>query len=241
MNIRMESGTGPGSKIGTEAIVDSLRGAQRFSNSPLDYSDPSGNLLGFYRATAITGASVSISAGGILAYLRWSDASRYMALMRIQASVSISGAITAATVVDLGAYVSRGASASGSGGNAVAVTGNNNKSRASMGSSLVADFRVGTTGALTRPTSATADANPFAATALPLQVMTNATGTVATLGVGAGVTVQDLYKWDVNGSHPIILSPGAGESIELQEITAGPTTGSLKWYLTFEWAELAAF
>jgi hypothetical protein len=241
MDVILNSGAGPGSKVGTDAIIDALRGALRTNNSPIDHSDPSGNLLGFYRTTFITGASVSIGAAGILAYLRWSDASRYLALLRVQASLAISGAITAVTVADCAAYISRGSSAAGSGGASVTLTGQNNKLRGNMGSSLVTDARVGTTGALTRPTGGTADANPIGAAAFPLLIPVSATGT-ATLGaVGMATPPVDLYKWDVSASHPVILSPGAGETIEIQEVTAGPVTGSLKWYFTFEWAELAGF
>lgn len=241
MKTTLESGTGPGSKVGTESIIDALRGAIRTNNSPLDHSDINGNLLGFYRATAITGTSVSISAAGILAYLRWSDASRYMALLRVQASVATAAAITAVTVADCGLYVSRGWTAAGSGGGALTLTTNNAKLRSNMGSTLISDARVGTTGALTRGASGTSDSQPMAASAFPLLVPVSATGT-ATLGaVGMATPAIDLYKWDVNGSHPIILTPGAGEAVEIQQITAGPVTGGLKWYFTFEWAELAAF
>jgi hypothetical protein len=241
MDVVLNSGRGTGSKPGVDAIIDALRGALRSSNSPIDHSDLGGSLLGFYRATFITGASVSIGAGGILAYLRWSDLSRLLVLMRVSASVAISGAITAVTVADLGVYISRGSSAAGSGGNALTLTTNNAKMRSNMGTTLVTDARVGTTGALTRPTGGTADSNPIAASAFPLLFPVSATGT-ATLGaVGMATPVQDLYKWDVNASHPVVLSPSAGETVEVQEITAGPTTGSLKWYITMEWCELAYF
>jgi hypothetical protein len=241
MDVTINSGRGTGAKLGVDAVVDALRGALRSSNAPLDHTTLDGNLLGFYRATAITGASVSIGAGGILAYLRWSDLSRYLVLMRVAASVAISGAITAVTVADLGVFRSRGSTAAGSGGNALTLTGDNGKMRQNMGPTLVTDARVGTTGALTRPTGGVADAHAIAASAFPLLFPVSATGT-ATLGaVGMATPIQDLYKWDVMASHPVVMAPGAGETIEVQEITAGPTTGSLKWYITFEWAELAYF
>ena len=237
----VRSGVGLGSKPGVEGVVDAIRGAQRTSLGPIDHSDLNGNLLGFYRATAITGASVSIGAAGILAYLRWSDLGRYLMLLRVSAAVAISGAITAVTVADLGLYLSRGSTAAGSGGNALTLSGNNAKLRQNMGPTLVTDARVGTTGALTRPTGGTVDSNPIGASAFPLLVPSNATGTAVLGAVGMATPAQDLYKWDALGAHPVILTPGAGETIEVQEITAGPTTGSLKWYLTFEWAELAYF
>lgn len=242
MNLKIESGAGPGSKIGTEALVDAIRGAIRASNAPIDHSDLNGNLLGFYKASFITGTSVSIGAAGILAYLRWSDASRFLALLKVQASVAVASAITAATIADLGLYVSRGWTAAGSGGAALTLTGASQKARAQMGSTLVSDARVGTTGALTRGAGGAADSQPFAASAFPLKVSPDIGATGATgVAVGVASPVLDLYKWDVNGDHPIILTPGNGEAIEAQEITAGPTTGGLKWYITMHWAELALF
>lgn len=239
----IQSGAGPGSKVGTEALVDALRGALRTSAAPFDHADVNGNLLGHYRMTLVTGASVSVGAAGILAYLRWSDVVRYLALLRVSATVAVSGAITAATVVDLGLYISRGSTAVGSGGAAATLTGSNGKLRSNMGSTLVTDMRVGTTGALTRPTSGTVDSQAMAACAFALKVSPDIGATAsATVAVGVASPVVDLYNVTAPGmQHPIILTPGGGETVELQEITAGPTTGSLKWYLTFEWAELALF
>lgn len=242
MDVKLVSGAGPGSKVGTESIIDALRGAQRVALSPIDHSDPNGNVLGFYRATFVTGASVSIGAAGILAYLRWSDPSRYLMLIRAQAAVAVSAAITVATLVDLGLYISRGSSAAGSGGSALTLTGQNNKLRGNMGSSLVTDARVGTTGALTRPTGGTVDSQPIAASPFPLKVSPDIGATAATgVALGVAAPLVELYKHDAHGGHPVILTPGNGETLEFQQIAAGPVTGALKWYLTLEWAELAGF
>lgn len=236
----VRSGVGTGSKVGAEGVIDALRGAQRTNLSPIDHSDQNGQLLGHYRASFVTGTTVSISAGGILAYLRWSDTSRYAMINRIQVAAAVSSAITAATVVDIGAFVSRGATAAGSGGGALTLTGNNAKLRSNMGSSLVSDARVATTAALTRPTSATADSQAIAATCFGIKVSPDIGATAsATCAVGVASPVVDLYKIDSAGQHPLILT--SGEVLELQEITAGPTTGGIKWYITVEWAELAYF
>jgi hypothetical protein len=64
----------------------------------------------------------------------------------------------------------------------------------------------------------------------------NATVTQA---IGVGHPMQVLYEWDVNGDHPIIL--GANEGVLIQPVTAGPVTGTVKYYVQWSWAELANF
>jgi len=231
------SGTGPGSKFGTEWIIDALRGALRTSVSPLDYGDINGNLLGFYRCSVATGTTVSIGAAGILNYLRWSDTSRVMALIRVQLGSYIAATITTAVAVDVGLVMSRGSTAAGSGGSAVTMGGNNQKLRGVMGTSLVTDFRVATTGALTRPTGGTADANPISLTPMKSAWNIQNPGT-ATFNNTSTDTLFDLYKWDPT-EHPVVMVNG--DTAEIQEFTAGPATGGIRWYITWTWAELALF
>ncbi len=230
---------GVGANSNVETQVDPSGLASRMSLRPLEWTG-SGRTLGHYRMTFVTGTTVSISAGGLLAYLRWTDPSSYAVLLRIDASVAVSAAITAATVADLAAFVGRGSTAAGSGGNAMSVAGNNQKNRGLFGSSLVADARVATTGALTRPTTATADAAPFAASAFQTKVSPDIGATAsATVAVGVASPVVNLYKPDALAQHPIVLQ--ASEHVEVQELTAGPVTGGLKWYITLEWAEVPSF
>jgi hypothetical protein len=207
---------------------------------PLDYA-MLGQILGHYRASFITGTTVSIGAAGILGYMRWTDASRYFVLLKLQAAVAVSAAITAATLVDLAAFIARGSTAAGSGGNALTLTGNNQKMRKLMGDTLVSDARVATTAALTRPTGATADSQAFAAAAFPTKVSPDVGATAAaTVAVGVASPLVELYKAEqASGEHPVVLV--ANEHVEFQEVTAGPTTGGLKWYITATWAEVVLF
>lgn len=236
-NVRLESGTGPGSKIGTEAILDALRGAGRFSLSPLDYSDLNGNLLGSYRAAGATGTTVSIGAAGILSYLRWSDPTRLAVITRVQVAAYIAATITTAAAVDVALVVSRGSTGAGSGGGVINVAAGMQKMRKVMGDSLVTDARIATTGALTRPTAGTADTSPIVATPLTANFNIQNPGT-ATFVNGHTSQLIDLYKYEPT-EHPLILSPG--ESLELQEFTAGPVTGGIRFYVTYSWTELAIF
>lgn len=238
MITRLESGNNRGSIPGIQASIDQLRGSQRTSISPLDHADSGGNLLGHYRAAIATGTTVSIGAAGILAYLHWTDPSRFCVLMRIAVGASLASTITTAVAVDLAAVVSRGWTANGSAGNAVTMGGNNQKNRYTMNPSLVSDFRVATTGALTRGASGTADANPFALTPMAASWNIQNPGT-ATFNNQCNNTIFDLYKWDAHGQHPIVLTNN--EALELQEFTAGPATGGIRWYFTLEWAEVSGF
>jgi len=225
-------------QAGVPMAVDPLFQAARFSPRPFDYAQL-GQVLGHYRAVLITGTTVSIGAAGILAYLRWSDPSRYFVLVRLQAQALVASTITTGVQVDVGAYVARGSTAAGSGGTLVNLQGNNSKLRANMNASLITDGRVATTAALTAPTSATADANPFATYVTPVSFQTTAPASGTTGMANTLTPLQDLYKLDCLGQHPVILSPN--EVLELQEISAGPTTGGIKWYFPIEWAEVASF
>lgn len=235
--VTLESGTGPGSKLGTEQIIDALRGALRFSLSPVDHSDVNNNQLGFYRVAGATGTTVSIGAAGILSYLRWSDTSRFLALLRVQVGAYIAATITTAAAVDCALTVSRGSTAAGSGGAALAVSAGMQKMRKSMGDSLVTDCRIATTAALTRPTGGVLDTNPMIV--LPMKASFNIQNPgTATFVNGHVDSLVDIYRWDPV-DHPLILHPG--DTAEVQEFTAGPTTGGIRWYVNYSFAELAVF
>jgi hypothetical protein len=230
-------GTGvPG--LGQELAVDPTFLAARVALRPLEYASQ-GTVLGHFRATVITGTTVSIGAKGILSYLRWT-ASSYAVIERLTLnSAYVASTITTGVIVDAAAYIRRGSTAAGSGGNAVTIGGNNQKMRASMGASLVTDMRVATTGALTAPTNGTQDANPIGYTLTPSTFVTTApvSGTPATATLG--IAPVDLFKWDALGAHPPVLV--AGESVEFVEYTAGPATGGIAFAMTYEWAEVVLF
>jgi hypothetical protein len=218
--------------LGQELAVDPVFAALRSSIRPLEYT-AGGLILGHYSAAVTTGTTVSIGAGGIYSYLRWAPTSGvgFLALMRVSALAIISSTITTGVPVDLALQIGRGSTAAGSGGNAVTIGGNNQKNRLSMGGSLVTDMRIATTAALTAPTGNTNDANPVGFDVTPLSGQT-----ATTTAPGPKI---DLYKWDSHGKHPIILQNG--ETAFLNAVTAGPTTGGIKWYFDWEWAEVPAF
>src|SRR5438132_2192936 len=233
----IESQQNPGVVLET----DPAHRAGRISVRPLDHTTLQGKVLGHYRVVAVTGTTVSVAAAGVLSYLRWTDPTNFLVLIRCEANIAVPAAITAATVVDLGLFIGRGGSAAGSGGGAINLLGNNQKNRVNMAPSLITDARVATTAALTAPTSRVADAAPIGAAAWAmLSAPTLGSGASTAVAVGAGEYLPiPLYKWDGLGQYPIVLS--ANEDIEAQLITAGPVTGGIKYYITWEWAEVVAF
>lgn len=233
-----QTGAGPGSKVGTEQIIDALRGSARITVSPLDHSDINGTLLGYYGVAQASGATVSLGAAAHLASLRWTDPSRFLVLIGIRAGWTINGAVTAATQMDLQAVVARGFSVDFTTNSTAAslVAANTNKFRSNMGASLLGANgpRIATTGAMSGQTL-TADANPFAMAPFANQPSGNATVTQA---VGVGHSMVSLYEYTAL-KHPIILS--ANEGILIQPVTAGPVSGSVKYYIEWNWAEIALF
>jgi len=230
---------GGANQPGAEQIVDPSTGAARTSIRPLDYTY--GNqVLGHYRIIVVTGTTASVAAKGVLSYLRWTSNTSFLVLLKASVvSCYVASTITASTVVDCALYIARNSTASGSGGGAVTIGGNNQKNRVSMGASQVSDIRVATTGALTAPTGRTQDANPIGYALLPATYQT----TVPSIGTPTTATLLttpvDLYKWDELGQHPVVLT--AGEDVEFCEYTAGPTTGGIVFAFLYEWAEVALF
>ncbi len=213
----------------TAAIVDPTFAALRVSTRPLEYNFP-GNVLGHYRASLISGAVAASGANGPIASLRWGDSSRFLVLYKIVVSAVVSAAVTA-QVTDIDAIVARAFTASDTGGTALTLTGQNQKARVTMGSSLITDLRVSTTAALGAGTR-TLDAQPFSSASI-------GSGSPGMTTVGAASPIQELYRPDVAaGEHPLVLHQNEGVIIRTPTSIA---TGSIKFYINLMWAEVAVF
>lgn len=224
----------------TELLIDIQRQAARVSISPFDYAGSGGQILGFYKVAQASGATVSLGAAAHLASIRWTDPKNIAVLLRLRVGWAVSGAITAATIMDLQAVIARGFTVdftTNSTAANMAAVAKTNALRNRMGSSLlgVNGPRIATTAAMSGQTL-TADSNPFAMASFANQPSGNATVTQA---IGVGHPMVDLYKLDTNGGHPVVL--GVNEGVLVQPVTAGPVTGSVKYYIEWEWAELAGF
>jgi hypothetical protein len=207
--------------------IDPLHRAGRVSIRPLDHTTLQGKILGHYRAYA-NGFVGVINANVIMANFRWTDPTNFAIITRIWAGVSVVTAVTAQRIDPMSFSIARGYSANdGTGATAATISGNNQKNRTNMGSSLVTNIGIlsAATG-LTGGTS-TKDANPEGMLVLP--------------GIGAlgTATSGDLYKWDKNGEYPLVLANSEGILINWGATTIA--TGTVVPSIGFEWAEVAAF
>ncbi len=211
---------------------------------PLNYIT-GGVTLGHYATAQRSGTIAnSIAAGStnFLASVRWSDATRFMVLMRVKIAIGIVAANTTSTQWAFQAMVVRGFSVDFTVGTALSMVGvtNTNKMRASMGASLMGASgpRIATTGVQTGQTL-TQDTAPIAIATLPLLVASTATGTAVALGVGVGSPMTTLYEWTGLGQHPLVLA--ANEGVVIQPAVATPSDGSFTLTTQWEWAEVAVF
>lgn len=203
--------------------------ALRITGRPIDYG-----ALGYYGIGMVSGTiAAAIGANSELFQFRWTDATRFAVIYRLVCSAGLNVAATAARLFALRAAIARSWSADGSGGTAATMTGNNQKLRTSMGTSLVGTIRMATTAALGAGTK-TLDAQDIAA-------MATGIGTGA-ITAGSNLKIfdqQNLLNIDAITDHPIILAQNEGFTIRVGN--AGPAT--MTWHLAAacQWAEVATF
>ena len=224
---------------GSELIVDPYHGQARMSIRPLDHT-LFGQVLGHYRIAArapsggAAGITATLGAASTLFSFRWTDASRFCVLQRVAVAVGVIAAVTTQVVMDCDVKIARIWTAADSGGtnltpSAQTVT-TSQKNRTTMGPSLLGDCRIHTTGALTAGTR-TLDNQAFGGGAFKAMVPFQAAGMASDM--------MELYRWLGLGEYPIVFSQNEGFIME--NITAGPATGTIGYAVVVEWAEMAAF
>ena len=204
--------------------------ALRVTNRPLDVGS-----LGHYRLSMASGTiAAALAANGELFQFRWTDATRLAIIHKIMISAGANVAATAAGLVTLEAAVARSFTAAGTGGATATITGNNQKTRTSMGTTLLGEARMATTAALGAGTKT-----------LDSQGIGNVTFGIGTGAITTAVNLNlldkiDLLEMDANQAHPLVLAQNEGFVIK-NGATAWPAT--LTWALgvSVVWAELAAF
>ena len=190
---------------------------------PLDYGS-----LGSYRKSLISGTmAAGLAANSAIYQFRWTDATRLCVVQKVILD-GLAGSATAFTAgfgkVDL--VPARSFTASGSGGTAGTLTGNNGKMRTSMGTPLLGDVRISSTAALTAGTH-TLD--------------TDAIGQF-TFSVGVVVSVQYanqvvLLGEDIGPTPPLVLAQNEGFICR----ATVPATGTWQFGITTVWTEMASF
>lgn len=198
--------------------------------------------LGQYRVSVVTGTlAATLAAGAVVFSARWSDATRFAVITRLQTRFLPLTPFTAATLTDatsFDAYIGRSFSAAHTGGTALTLTGSSFKTRASMGSTLFNDLRIATTAALGGGGTVTPDAHPFEASLRKGNRTNPAAATEETI---SGVDSNDLnfLASMSDGEHPIVLT--ANEGILIRNRTVWPAAGTGILLVQMSWAEVSAF
>jgi hypothetical protein len=197
---------------------------------PIDYGS-----LGIYGLAMATGTiGAALAANGELAQFRWTDATRLAAVMGVSVSGGANVAATAAGLVTLDLTVARSFTVAGTGGATATLTGNNQKLRTNMGTTLLGEFRIATTAALGAGTKT-----------LDAQAIGN-----FTIGIGTGAITtshrlqlfdrEDLLDAAEKTLHPIILAQNEGWVVK-NGATAWPAAMTWALGVTTRWAELTAY
>jgi hypothetical protein len=217
---------------GVAAEVDgSLFRALRATVRPIDYSS-----FGHYKASVVTGSmAAGLASGSEILQFRWTDATRLAVITKIHIDGWYASTAFVAGAALFQAFVARSWSADGSGGTALTMTGNNQKLRTSMGSSLVGSIRAATTAALGAGTK-TLDTQSFG----QCNTHTSAGEGAATPIIGNLhlPPIDDLYNPDIaDGEHPLVLAANEGFAVK----ATVPGTGVWVMGLTVRWAEVTAY
>jgi hypothetical protein len=199
-------------------------------SKPQDYGT-----LGHYQVSVQTGAiGAGMAANGELFQLRWTDATRLCVIQKISCNGLFASTAFTAGALTIAATIARSFTASGTGGTALTLTGDNAQLRSSMGASLVGDARVSTTAALGAGTK-TLDTQNIG---LITTHTSGGTGSATPIIGSIYLPTTELFLCDTDsGEHPIVLAQNEGIVIR----ATVPATGVWTAGFTIKWAELSAF
>ena len=225
MPIQVQGATGTVAEVGGTTFR-----ALSIQSKPAEYG-----ALGHYQVAAGTGPmSAALAGNSEILQFRWTDATRLAVVTKIRVEGMITTTAFAAGPIFLGAHMARGWSADGSGGAAITMTGNNQKQRTSMGTSLVGAIRVATTGALTAGTK-TLDVQPFGSI---VSHSSAGTGSATPIIGSIYLPQNELVDTDSgDGEHPIVLA--SNEGFVVRAIV--PITGVWNLSIRCKWSEVTAY
>lgn len=188
-------------------------------------TDPyTGQLLGGFRVSAITGLLTGGAANAPIFSCRWTQTLYQAVIESLSVSATITTAFTAAQPVDAEAIIARSFTVADSTGTAITLTGDAQKNDKRQAASLFADMRVaGAGGGLTAGTR-TLDGAGIASGVIP---QTNA------LGTGAQIPLIAANPYDA----PVcVLS--ANEGLIVRIPTAQGAAGVVRYYVDLVWREV---
>jgi hypothetical protein len=209
---------------GTVAAVDGTNyRALRSTLRPIDHGS-----LGSYRLSMLSGTMAAGLAGNSEVFqFRWSDATRLCVVTSIVWD-GLSGSATAFTAgfgkVDV--MVARSWTADGSGGTPATITGNNQKQRTSMGTTLLGAARVASTAALTAGTKT-----------LDSQAIGQYSAAFGTATSTQWMPALDLFHVDPGGECPLVFAQNEGFVVR----ATVPATGTWQFGVTVCWTEVASY
>jgi hypothetical protein len=215
---------------GTVAEVDGTTWrALRVTARPVDHGS-----LGYYRISMTSGTmAAALGANSEIFQFRWPDATRFSIVQNIAVSAGINVVATAAGLASFRATIARSWTAAGSGGTRATMTGNNQKLRTSMGTSLVNDIGCSTTAALTAGTK-TLDSQDIGAVATGI-----GTGALTVASVHSIIPKTMLYDMYCGERHPVVFAQNEGFVIRIG--AAMPATMTWHFQAECEWGEVAAY
>lgn len=188
--------------------------------------------LGHYSVDVVTGdVAAGMAANGELFQFRWTADSNLAAIYEISVNGMRASTAFAVGAIDIKATVARGYTASGSGGTALTLTGDEAAMRTNMSTSVVGDARVSTTAALTNGTR-TLDTQDLG------QITTHSSG-----GVGSATPIigsiylptTTLFKANLSSNeYPLILADDEGFVVR----ATVPATGVWNLGIRVKWAEV---
>jgi hypothetical protein len=201
--------------------------ALRVTLRPVDYGS-----LGQYRIAMLSGTmAAGLGAGSEVFQARWT-ASPQLALIWGMSVDGLSGSATAfaAGFSLFSVTIARSWTADGGGGTAATLTGNNQKLRTSMGTTLMGSIRVASTAALTAGTK-TLDSQPEGQISLAM-------GTTASVNYLGQVGLYGSSSLESGGNpSPIVLAQNEGLSVK----ATVPGTGTWQFGISMAWSEVATY
>lgn len=203
--------------------------ALRITARPIEYGS-----LGMYRVGGASGTmAAALAALQEIFQWRWADATNLGLVYKVSIAAGLQAAAGAAVGQHFYMTICRAWSAAGSGGTRFTLTGNNAKLRTSMGSSLVNDAGISTTGALTAGTK-TIDATHCGVVSFGI-----GTGAITTSPSTTLLPLSFLFDSDGEGQHPIVCAQNEGFIVR----NANAMPASMTWVfgVNVVWAEAAAF
>lgn len=206
--------------------------ALRITTRPINYGS-----LGVYRLGMTTGTmAAGLANDAEIFQWRWPDATNLGIVYKVTISVGQQLASTGALALGFNMAIARSWSAAGSGGLRAVLTGNICKLRTSMGTSLVNDAGISTTGALTAGTK-TIDHATSNIGAVSFGVGTGAITVTTTMNL---LPDTDLFNALDGSAHPIVFVQNEGFIIRNKPVS-WPATVTWCASVNATWAEAAAF